>query len=222
MVARCVSVIKARVIRLVKVDECGVPITGTGSAVIVSKGFVSVEAEPDYEEGEEFTQRNANGDLCVNDKDPDSLKRVALTVNLCEIDPEMLQVATGERLLTTSDGVTGTGMAFGEGALSGRFSMELWQPVAGAGACDPSGNQQFVYWAFPNVGNGKITDFTFENAPFEFGFEAETKAASLLWGDGPGTGTSWIDQDVEEGDHFLFNITTVEPPVDACGKSTLT
>lgn len=222
MVASCVSVIKARVIRLVKLDECGVPVTGAGSMVIVSKGFVSVEAEPDYEEGEEFTQRNANGELCINDKDPDELKRVGLNVTLCEIDPEMLEVATGERLLTSSNGVTGTGMAFGEGQLAGRFSMELWQPVAGAGACDASGNQQFVYWAFPNVGNGKISDFTFENAPFEFGFEAETKAASTLWGNGPGTGTAWIDQPVESGEHFLFNITTTAPPTDACGASTLT
>lgn len=222
MAARCVSPIKARVMRLVKLNECGVPVTGASSAVIVSKGFISVEVEPDYEEGEEFLQKNANGELCVNEKDPNELKRANLTVNMCEVDPDSLIVVTGERLLTTSPGATGTGVAFGEGQILTRFSLELWQPVAGSNACSASGVPLYVYWAFMNTGNARITDFTFENAPFEFGFQADTKGASTLWGTGPGTGTKWVNQAVEEKEHFLFNVTENAPPTPLCGAQLLT
>ena len=53
MAATCATPIKASVIRLIKLDTCGVPVSGASSAVSVFRGFISVAATPDYEEGEE-------------------------------------------------------------------------------------------------------------------------------------------------------------------------
>jgi hypothetical protein len=218
MAATCVSPIKASVIRLIKLDSCGVPVTGASSAVSVFKGFTQVSATPDYEEGEEFILKNASGELCVNEKDPNSLKRVGLEVEVCTMDPDLQVIASGERLLTTGAPATGTGVAYGEGQLTSRFSLELWQPIAGAGACTPGGVPQYVYWLFGNVGNTMIGDFTFENGTFTFTFSAETKAWSTLWPlrigaltTGLGTNTMLSDE------HFLWNITTVAPPTAVCG-----
>lgn len=220
MVAQCVSPIQARVARLIKLDVCGVPVTGASSAVVVADGFVSINPSPQYLDGEEHQQRKANGSLCVYQKDPSELTRVDLTVNWCVIDPDAIVVITGERLLTTGT-ATGTGVAYGEGQLTSRFSLEVWQPVTGAGACDPSGNQQFVYWAFPNVGNSKIQDFAFENAPFQYTSVSETKAASLLWLSRVGA-DDWLgSNEIETGEHFLHNITTTAPPVPTCGAVLL-
>src|ERR1044072_5191593 len=162
MPATCVSPIKASVIRLIKLNSCGVPVTGASSSVSVFKGFTQVAATPEYEEGQEFLLKNAGGELCVNEKDPNELKRVGLEVEVCTLDPDLQVIATGERLLTTGAPATGTGVAYGEGQLTSRFSLELWQPIAGAGACSPGGVQQYVYWLFGNVGNTTIGDFTFE------------------------------------------------------------
>lgn len=226
MAARCVSPIKARVIRMIKLDACGLPVSGAGgagSSVVVADGFVSVAATPEYEEGEEFIQKKASGAICVNDKDANELKRVGLEINLCVMDPDLLIVATGERLITTSPGPSGTGVIYGEGQLTARFSLELWQPVAGSGACDASGNQQFVYWAWPNVGNAQITDHTFENGVFNYGFQAETKAANTLWPNRIGT-NNWVDftaNPLLAGDHWLHNVTTTAPPTATCGAVLL-
>jgi hypothetical protein len=220
VVAQCATPIQARVARMIKLDVCGNPVTGASSAVVVTDGFVSIEPSPQYLDGEEHQQRKANGELCVYQKDPSQLTRVDLTTNFCVLDPDAIVVISGERLLTTG-GVTGTGVAYGEGLLTARHSLEVWQPIAGAGACDASGNQRFVYWAFMNAGNTKIQDFSFENAPFQFTTLVETKAVGPLWLSRTGA-SAWLgDNVVETGEHFLHNITTTPPPTATCGAVLL-
>jgi hypothetical protein len=220
MPAVCVAPIKARTIRLTAEDECGVPITGVGSSQVTTNGFVSVEAAPEYEDGTEYIQKNANGELCVNEKDPSELKRVTLTSQFCLLDPDAFAIIAGERLLTAGGvGVTGTGVAYGEGILTSRFSLELWQPISGVGACTPGGVQRYLYWAFMNVGNANIGSFTFQNDVFTFEIAAETKRAFPGWN----VGAAYLDGNVIlEGDHFLHIVTTVPPPTPACGAVAYT
>lgn len=222
MVAQCVSPIKAQVMRLVTLDSCGVPVSGADSAVVVSDGFVSIAPSPQYEDGTEYVTKKANGELCVNSIDPPQLKRVDLEMIWCVLDPDALVIQTGERLLTDSGAVTGTGVAFGEGQITTRYSLEVWQPVSGVNACNADGEQQYVYWAFPNVGNAQVGDFSFENGVFNFTISSTTFPAATQWGTGPGTDGPWIDQAVQSGDHYLYNVTTTPPPASACGASLLT
>lgn len=221
MATKCVTPIKARAARLVKLNDCGVPVTGASSSVVVTKGFIQVNASPEYEEGDEFIQKLATGEPCVNEKDPNFLKRVGLEMQWCVMDPDAIVIQTGERLLTTNT-VTGTGVAYGEGLLTARYSLELWQPLAGTGACDPNGVPQYMYWAFPNVGNSMVGDFSFQNGLFNYTISSETKAASTLWGTGPGTGTKYIDASIQSDEHWLHNITSNTPPTPSCGAVLLT
>ena len=217
----CASAIKGTVMRLVKVDTCGVPVTGASSSVVTTDGFISVAPSPQYEEGEVYQQRNANGAFCINEKGEPELSRVALAVQMCVLDPDAFVIITGERLLTASS-VTGTGLAVGGGLVTARFSMELWQKVTGAGRCTASGQQRYVYWAFPNVGHAMVQDWSIENGPLTMAFNAETDGASVLWGDGPGSAGPWFEGGIQEGEHFLFNITTTAPPTASCGAVLLT
>jgi hypothetical protein len=222
--AICAAPIKGSHLRIVKVDDCGVPVTGAASLTIVTKGFVQVQSEPDYEDGEEFVERNADGELCVNQKDKPSLKRFALTVDWCEVDPVLAAYVMSARLLdTASPAVTGTGWAMSEGEPDNKFSMEVWQRVAGSGACDPSGVQRYIYNAWPHVGNTQVGSYTIENARSTLQFIAETFPASTLWGNGPGT-ASWlpVGTTIQDTEHWAWNITTTPPPTPACGPTTLT
>jgi hypothetical protein len=222
--AICAAPIKGSHLRVVKVDDCGVPVTGAEALTIVTKGFVQVVMEPDYEDGEEFVERNADGELCVNQKDKPSLKRFSLTVDWCEVDPVLAAYVMSARLLDTeSPATTGTGWAVSEGEPDNKFSMEVWQRVAGSGACDPSGVQRYIYNAWPHVGNTQIGSYTIENARSTLQFIAETFPASTLWDDGPGA-TTWlpVGTSVEDTDHWLWNITTEPPPTPACGPSEIT
>lgn len=218
------SPIRATVARLIKLDVCGVPVTGAASAVVVTDGWISIAYSPQYEDGTETIGRKVTGALCVSDLTPSEFKRLDLEMQWCVIDPDALVLQTGERLLTTGTPATGTGVAYGEGQLTSRYSLEVWQPIAGASACSATGETQYVYWAFPNVGNGRVGDFTQENGQFIYTISGSTNAASLLWGTGPGSDGPWIDDPIESGEHFLHNVTTVAPPTvpDNCGAFLLT
>lgn len=225
MPATCFTPIKARVARITRLDVCGNPVTGAGNQVVFD-GFTQITPSPEYEEGEEFLTKKANGEPCVNEKDPNFLKRVGLDVTLCQIDPDAIVIMTGERLLVTGGPATGTGVMFGEGLLTARFSLEVWQPLAGT-VCSTSGAQLFAYWVFPNVGNAMIGDWNVENAPTEFSISADTKAAATGWGFGPGPSTfgsapKYLPSAVATDEHFGFNVSAVPPPVaSTCGAITL-
>lgn len=222
MAAVCVTPIKGTVIRVVKVDPCGVPVTGGSSLVVTTKGFISVGMEPQYEDGQEFFQRNADGDVCVNQLDDPILKRMQLSVELCEVDPALANyVLTASSLLSGSDVI---GFKLSEGKPTNHFSLEVWQRVAGAGACTAGGVQNYVYNAWPNVGQVKMGTYTVENDRSAFTFTGMTSRAATQWGDGPGTGTIWLPGSTTMAgtEHWVWNITTTAPPTGVCGPTSLT
>lgn len=227
MVADCGSAVQGTVLRLVKLNTCGVPVTGASSAVVVTEGYISVVTDPQYEDGDAFRTKKANGLLCINKVGPNSYANANVTVNLCVVDPDANTLITGSRLIL-SGGVTGSGNAYGYNNPEAHFSLETWQPIAGRGQCDPvTGLPRYLYWAWPHVWNAKIGSFTIENGPLELSFEAMTDYPSALWGDGPGTGTSWLPGAIDTTDYiddFLHNITSEPPPTPPaqCGAFLLT
>jgi hypothetical protein len=203
--------IKGRVMRITQVDVCGNPVTGASGLVVVSKGFIQIQLEAQYDDGEQQRQKLADGTLCVNDNDNDNYTGEQLTVQMCGVCPSIEQIVNGARLLQSTSPISGTGAAYAEGEVTARFALEVWQNVTGRGACDAAGNQQYVYWAFPNVGHAKRGQSTIENAGLTMEFTALTDAVGALWGDGPGTSGPWAPTFIT-GEHFLWNITTVAPP----------
>lgn len=218
----CVTPIKGTHMRIIALNACGVPVTGTSGMVAVSSGFVQVQMEPDYEDGEEFFERTASGEPCVNQKDDPTLKRMGLTVQMCEINVSAVAYVISARELTTGTPTTGTGFAVAEGNPTNRFSLEVWQEVAGSGACDASGNQRYIYHAWPNVGATKIGSQTIENGRTVLEFTSETQGAAPTWdtlvGDDYLPAGAFIDTD----EHWVWNVTTTAPPTVACNPTTLT
>ena len=216
--------IKGRVMRLISLDVCGNPITGASGLQVITKGFIQIQLDPQYEDGEQIRQKLADGSLCVNDDDDDEFTMMQLTVDMCGVCPSVEQIVNGARLLGTGAPVTGTGAAYGEGVISSRFSLEVWQNVTGRGNCDPAtGLPRYVYWSFPNVGHARRGASTIENAGLTMQFIAKTDGVGVLWGDGPGTLGPWAPAFVE-GEHYLWNITTVAPPTIPanCGATAIT
>lgn len=228
-VSTCATPIKGTHIRVVKVDACGIPVTGTGSLVVVTKGFVQVQMDPQYEDGQEFFSRTADGTPCVNQKDDPVLKRFQLTVDMCEVNSTMAAYITSARELSDNQaGVTGRGWAFSEGQPTNRYSLEIWQKVAGSGACDPTGAQRYIYNAFPNLGATKIGQYTIQNDRSTLQFMSETQPgstqATVGWLNGPGSGTSWLPtgETLGTNEHWLWAVTTTALPTATCNPTTLT
>ena len=141
----CATAIKGTHMRIIELDACGVPVTGASGQVSVTKGFVQVNMEPQYEDGVEFFERTADGSPCVNQKDDPTLKRMNLTSQFCEVNASAVALMISARELTSGTPATGTGFAVAEGNPTRRYSLEVWQEVAGAGACDASGQQRYIY-----------------------------------------------------------------------------
>lgn len=217
----CATPIKGTVLRIVELDTCGVPVTGTSGLVATSSGFVQVVMSPQYEDGTEFFDRNAAGDACVNQKDKPIFKRHELTIDWCEVNVLLAAYVIDAQVLGTGAPVTGTGFAQGEGDGDNRFSLEVWQEVAGAGACDASGSQRFIYHAWPNVGNTKLGDYTIENDKSELEFVSETASPGVGWLDLVGSDWLPVGTVLESGRHWLWNVTTTPPPDAACDTTTL-
>lgn len=217
----CAVPIKGTHLRIVALDACGIPVTGASGLVVVHKSFVQVEMEPQYEDGEEFFDRTADGLACVNQKDDPTLKRFNLTTQLCAVNVSGVSYVVSARELVTGSPTTGTGFAVAEGNPANRYSLEVWQRVGGSGACDPSGNQRYIYHAWPNVGATQIGSYTIENARSTLEFMSETRGAAANWA--TLVGGSWLPagETVETDEHWIWNVTTVPPPAAACDPSTL-
>ena len=157
----------------------------------------------------------------MNQKDDPSLNRLGLTVQMCEVNVSMLAYIISARDLTTGSPTTGTGFAVAEGNPTNRFSLEVWQEVAGSGACDASGNQRYIYHAWPNVGATQIGSQTIENGRTTFEFTSETRGAAANWDTLVGEDYLPAGETVETDEHWIWNVTTTAPPTVACDPTTL-
>lgn len=219
--------IKGRAMRLIQLDSCGNPVTGASGLQVITKGFISLQLQPQYEDGTSQRQKLADGSLCVADEDPDSLVFNQLTFDFCGVCPSIEQIMSGARLLGTGAPVTGVGAVYSEGLITARFSVEVWQNVSGQGACDPAtGAALYVYWAFPNVGNLKIGQSTIENAGLHIQGTAKTDVIGTQWGTGPGSLGPWVPSALRQSgaEHWGWAITSVAPPTIPanCGATPIT
>ena len=218
--SNCAAAIKGRVYRIVKLDTCGNPVTGTSGMQIVSSAFTQVSQDPQYEDGTEFFERTASGSICVNQKDDPVLKRMNLTIDFCSVNVTGTAYMASARELTVG-ATTGYGFAVSEGSPTNRYSLEVWQEVAGSGACSASGLQQYIYNAWPNCGATKFGGYTIELGRSTLELMSETRAvstsATVGWLAKNGSAT-WLPAGftVVGTEHWLWNITTTAPPTSAC------
>lgn len=221
MTAECISPVQGTRARITRLDQCGAPVLGAGS-VIVFDGFIEVAVSPQYEDGVEYRLRKANGQLCVNADGDDQFLRDDVDIRFCAINPDAVVITTGQELIATGSPVTGTGFWVKEGALTARWGLEVW-------SADPetcTGLQaRYAYWAWPHLAAGRLSDFTIQNDVIEWRIRAKSKAANTAWGNGPGTGTAYINQ-VPTDAHRGFNIVHLDPPAvtdvgNNCGAATL-
>lgn len=217
MADQTATAVQGTVLRVVKLDLCGNPVTGASSAQVVTSGYISVSPEPQYEDGDVFRTKKANGQLCINHVGPNIYANSNLGVVMCVMDPDAQVMMTGARILTTGAPVTGTGAAYGYANPEAHFSLETWSPITGRGRCDPiTGAQRYIYWAWPHVWNGKVNGWTIENGAVQWDMAFMTEYPSPLWGDGPGSVT-WLPGAIDTStyfDDYVWNITTTPPPIE--------
>lgn len=157
--ARSVNGVALRVSRL---DSDGFILPGSNT-VYTQKAFMSFQFTPEMEEGEEITEKNADGSICYSSQERSTLKRVTLSLSVCSPDPELEELLLGGTIFKTGDEVLGyAAPEAGEVANPDGIAIEAWsramnasgKPIAGAG---------FYHWVFPYGAFAPSGDRVMEN-----------------------------------------------------------
>jgi hypothetical protein len=228
---QCVALARATRMRITRLDACGAPDPGA-SSTLTTDGMINVDYTPNYLDPEEITQANANGDLCIDDQGNPQLRWLDLSIVMCRVDPDVVNIITGNPLVVNDAAPTPEAVGFRIDAdLTGtaNFALELWSSVANQ-ACDAEGNRLYGYWLVPFVVQARIGQWSVANAALNLTFTARTSVDSQ-WGTGPSgylvRGDATTDAPevlltaIGPRQHVHFEIVNVAPPAAACGATTL-
>jgi hypothetical protein len=211
-------------LRFTKVDNCGRPIYGPCSTLIV-ECFETIQINADLDDGEEIAPVNANGKYCFYVPPPklDKGFEVVATFNAknpalyTALNPNWLQIIDEVGNLVGYEHISETSLTAG-------VAIEGWETVSG-GQCDPGGVGSWNYFNLPYVTNFVPGDAERGNAVHQDEWTGHTLGGNN-WGVGPynvrknaSTGTAGpllVAQ--ARNSHFLDFVTTLAPPAstDEC------
>ena len=157
-------------LRVTRLDANGALLNGPGDSYTTS-AFMSVSFTPEYEAGDEITQKSASGSVCVTYKAPDTLKRITMEVAICEPDPELTSLISGGLLLRKSVDYGTAGQAnrsvgwaspaVGDDPSGNGVAIEAWSLAIKDGR--KSGTLPYFHWVFPYAKLSLSGDRVIEN-----------------------------------------------------------
>ena len=164
-------------IRVTRLDANGNLLNGPGDSYVTS-AFMRLSFTPEYEEGDEITEKSANGTVCVTYKSPDTLKRITMELAICEPDPELSNLVSGGLLLRKNLGTFGApnnqsiGWAapgVGDDPAGNGVAIEAWSHAVKDGK--KAGTLPYFHWVFPYAKLRQSGDRVLENGLLANTFE---------------------------------------------------
>jgi hypothetical protein len=164
-------------IRVTRLDAAGNLLNGAGDSYTTS-AFIRTSFTPEYEEGDEITEKAADGTVCVVYKSPDTLKRITMEIAICEPDPELTQLMSGGLLLRKNLGtyaspdrksVGWSSPAVGDDPASSGVAIEVWSYAIKDGK--KSSTMPYFHWVFPYAKVRQSGDRVIENGLLANTFE---------------------------------------------------
>lgn len=164
-------------IRVTRLDAAGNLMTGPADSYTTS-AFMRISFTPEYEEGDEITEKGANGVVCVTYKAPDTLKRITMELAICEPDPELSALISGGLLLRKNLGSAGqpnhksigwAAPGVGDDPAGNGVAIEAWSHAVKDGK--RAGVLPYFHWVFPYVKMRQSGDRVIENGLLANTFE---------------------------------------------------
>lgn len=191
-------------LRVSRLGIDGAPVAGTLCDVYITGGFINFSFTPAYSTGDEIETKNAAGEVCVYYKMPDTMKNVAMKLEICDPDPVLTEMLVGGDVLTAAYGtaLSPPGMLPGETAGIGYaaeaigvqgapygVAVEVWaQAVVGGKSAAVA---PYWHYVFPYVQFALDGDRVVENGALATVF-AGTGGGNLAFGPGPNMDTSGV------------------------------
>ena len=173
-------------IRVTRLDAAGNLLNTAGDSYTTS-AFIRVSFTPEYEEGDEITEKAADGTVCVVYKSPDTLKRITMELAICEPDPELTQLLSGGLLLRKNLGTFATpnrksvgwsSPAVGDDPAATGVAIECWSHAIKDGK--KSSTLPYFHWVFPYAKVRQSGDRVIENGLLANTFEGYGLGNSLF------------------------------------------
>ena len=173
-------------IRVTRLDAAGNLLNTAGDSYTTS-AFIRVSFTPEYEEGDEITEKAADGTVCVVYKSPDTLKRITMELAICEPDPELTQLLSGGLLLRKNLGtfaapnrksVGWSSPAVGDDPAATGVAIECWSHAIKDGK--KSSTLPYFHWVFPYAKVRQSGDRVIENGLLANTFEGYGLGNSLF------------------------------------------
>ena len=164
-------------IRVTRLDASGNLLNGAGDSYTTS-GFIRLSFTPEYEEGDEMTQKGADGTVCVTYKAPDTLKRITMELGICEPDPELTQLISGGLLLRKNLGtyaspdrksIGWSSPSTGDDPAGNGVAIETWSFAIIDGK--KAASRPYFHWVFPFAKLRQSGDRVIENGMLATTFE---------------------------------------------------
>lgn len=173
-------------IRVSRLNPDGSIKTGANASYVTS-AFLSLSMTPEYEDGDEFTSKAADGTVCASYKAADTLKRVSLEIAICNPDPEFTELISGGLLLaetgTPANSLGWAAPEIGKDAMNGgAVAIEAWSRAIIDGK--PAATNAFWHWLFPWSVMRPSGDRVLENGLLGVSFSGYS-VGNELFGDGP-------------------------------------
>jgi hypothetical protein len=164
-------------IRVTRLNADGTLANGPGDSYTTS-AFMRMSFTPEYEEGDEITEKSANGSICVSYKAPDTLKRITMELAICEPDPELTNLISGGLLLRKNFGTFGepnrksigwSSPNVGDDPAGNGVAIECWSFAVKDGR--RASSLPYFHWVFPYAKLRQSGDRVIENGMLANTFE---------------------------------------------------
>lgn len=165
----CYGSIQVCAMRVTKLNASGGPLVGSGNG-LVTAALVDATLSPEIEEGVNIRLKNACGNICQTFRDCDKMVNASITLNLCQLDAQLIQFLIGGSTFLDLAG-DGAGDIIGyqfpatDDSCPNGVSLELWSKAwNGSQQASPAflDAPAYFHWVFPRT-KWQIGDLNFEN-----------------------------------------------------------
>lgn len=153
---QCYQVIQLCGLRAARLDPAGAPLVGADN-MYVTDSTIELGIAPQVTEGDTQTQLNGCGAICATLSNPDRLSRVDLSLSLCQLDSELIELLTGGTLVVDGTGNTigyelpGPSDDVGANGVSVEAWAKAWEEDSQAVNADIAAGPLYFHFVFPRV-----------------------------------------------------------------------
>lgn len=183
MTATCDSYIQGIRIRATRLNDCG-EIDAGPCGFVVSKGFVNIALSLNETAGTEISQVLADGSRCYYKTTPKLLNNISMTMEFCEVDPELFEIMTGSPLVLDDEDVAQGFTTDSENYALANTALEVWTNLS-RNNCGVTSGRRWGYYLLPWLTQGVVGKPTIENGAVNFTVQEAITQDGNRWGVGP-------------------------------------